>query len=496
MKTYIAKRHFDLLLILEKENEWISSNDLGSLLNLSNKTIQKEIRILNQLLPSDWKIEMTNGIGYLLKQPFSESVKLKFVAEEDLLTYNILNLIIKKEVTNLTELADKIFHSLTTMHRTIQNINSNLKNCYDVEIIDRPLRLSGSEHNMRHLIFDGKSFINCTYNDLESIILKNKELDVFLNTYIHLNISLYNKSIFYIYLDVIIQRIKEGYEIESYPEKVIHNAMKTNLYERIEPLFSYIENTYHVKLSLNERIHLYYHFIQLDVHLIESYESDFFKDENNTNRTFLNLVDYLSSQFNLNFKSSSSFLINAFNIYHLNMHFTNFLNSKKKPKKYYFEDIIKHHNLPLERFTLLCEEWGYKNNVTFTKHTLISLLLLIKEFNLIHAKANVFIVKSHSFILNNLLLTELKRELSSKVNFLQCEPSFIDDFEQVKKPIDLIISDIVLPYEFSQIPQIHISKYVTEKNLAIIRKVINDVIKEKEILTLKLPSEHKKTISN
>lgn len=94
MRTNISKRHFDLLLILEKENGWLSSNDLGHLLNLSNKTIQKEIQILNRLLPDEWLIKMTNGLGYQLIQPISESVKLKFVSEEDLLAYRILDLII------------------------------------------------------------------------------------------------------------------------------------------------------------------------------------------------------------------------------------------------------------------------------------------------------------------------------------------------------------------------------------------------------------------
>lgn len=118
---------------------------------------------------------------------------------------------------------------------------------------------------------------------------------------------------------------------------------------------------------------------------------------------------------------------------------------------------------------------------------IISLLLLIQEFNLVHAKVNVFIVKSNSFILNNLLLTELKRELSNKVNLLEYEPSFIRNFVHFDKPIDLIISDIVLPKEFSGIPHIHISEYVTDKKLAIIRDVINEAIIENEILKMNVP---------
>lgn len=332
MKTYIAKRHFDLLLILEQENDWISSNELGSLLNLSNKTIQKEIRILNQLLPSDWKVEMTNGIGYFLKQPFSESVKLMFVAREDLLTYNILNLIIKKEVTTLTELADKTFYSLTTIHRTIKDLNSGIKRRYGIEIADRPLRLTGSENQLRRLIFDMNFFMTSTFNDLESLVVKNKELDIFLTTHIRVSISLYNKNIFYIYLDTVTKRIKDGYEAEGYQTDISENAMKTSLYKRIEPLFTFIEDTYRINLSLNERFHIYCNFIQLDFHLIESYQPNFFNHKNNLKTTFLNFIKHLNKQFNLNFKSCPSFMINAFNIFYLNTHFTDLSMYKKNQK--------------------------------------------------------------------------------------------------------------------------------------------------------------------
>lgn len=406
MKIYITKRQFNLLIILEKENDLINSTDLGNLLNVSNKTIQTEVQTLNHLLPNNWAINVINGIGYYLEQPFSESVYFKFIPKEDLLIHDTLSLILKKEVTNFAELADRLFLSISTVHKMVSKLNKDIKDFYNIEIVDRPLRIVGDENPIRRLMYDMNYFINSKFNDHELYIIEKKDFDAFLANQIRVTISLYNKNAFYTFFDVTIKRIKEGYEAEGLPEELMIDTMSTDLYKRVEPIFPYIEKNYDVELSINERSILYFAFVRTDFHLIESYAPDYFENGNKINMNFLSFIDYLSSMFNLDFRHSSKFMINSFNMYFLNYYLADLVNKLYEldydsfEGRDHFDNVIDSHKLPLEQYSELCNEWGVKNNVKFSKHVIISLLILIQDFNLAHAKVNVFVVKSHSFIIN------------------------------------------------------------------------------------------------
>lgn len=491
MKIFVIKRQFELLSILEKENDWRNSDELGAMLDLSNKTIQKEIRTLNKLMPENWTIHMSIGLGYMLEQPISESVKFKYIIEDELLYYDALKLIINKEATNLSDLSEKLYLSLSSVHKLLKNLNERIKHLFNVEIIDRPLRLSGAEIDMRRLLYDINYFINSRFYNLELFLIEKKKLDLFITTELRLNISLYNRNMFYTFLETSIKRIKEGYKAESLTEDLLLKATSTELYERIKPLFPYIEELYDVKLSLNERFILYHNLIQTDFHLIESYDPNFFKEDNQLNHSFLAFVDYLSEIFKLNFKTSRTFMITAFNIYYLNSYMIDLITCDTFQGKDYYDKAITKHNLPINTFTNLCAEWGYKNDVKFSKHMISSLLILIQEYNLTQAQVNVFVVKSHSFILNHLLMTELKREFGHKINFLEYEPSYLRNFNEITPEVDLILSDILLPNKFSSIPYIYLSEHVTDKTLNLIRNKINNVIKDKEKLILNVPTETK-----
>lgn len=498
MKVYISRRQYELLSILEREKEWKNSDELGKLLNVSNKTIQKEIHIINQILPDGWTINITNGLGYNLEQPISEGVKLKFIVEDELLMHDVLNSIINKDVTNLTELADKFYISVSAAHKLIQKINKRINTFYHVTIVDRPLRLVGDENPIRRIMYDLNYFNNSKFHNNELYIIEKNDFDLFLINNLRITMSRYNKNTFYTFLDVAIKRIREGFEAEGLPEELMEPSLRSDLYFKIEPLFTYIEKTYQIQLSRNERSIIYFGLMRTDFHLVESYAPDFFKNNNNLNRYFLAFIDYLSDLFNLDLRSSTDFLIKSFNIYYLNYYLVDILNIlysndlDSREGRDHFDETINKHHLPLEEFTTACEYWGENNNVKFSKHIIVSFLILIQEFNLTHTKINIFVVKSHSFILNDLLITELKRDLGYKVNFLEYEPSVNRNFTTIKKNIDFIMSDIILPRKLSSIPLIYVSEYITDKKLIKIRKLINDAIKDKEKLKLNIPVGTKK----
>lgn len=499
MKIYISTRQLDILTILENESEWINSKQLAARLDLSNKTIQNEIHLLNHILPDDWSIKIINGRGYQLIQPVSENVDFRFIDEDRMFAIDMLNSIIYKEVTTLTALSDKLFLSISRTHNKIKSINTFIHSFYQLKIVDRPLRVVGDENAIRRLMYDMNYYVNSKFNENEFFIIEKKDFDIFIATQLHVTLSLYNKSTFYTFLDVTINRIKGGFKSEGFPETFTKQMLTTDLYKRIEPLFPYIEKTYDVHLSNNEKSILYYAFIRTDFHLIESYDPNFFNSPNSNKLTqsFLDFINYLSELFNLDFKQSSPFMIYAFNLYYLNYFVVDLLNLAISSKHISFEEVNRYekvsikYDLPLEHFESLIEAWGKQHNVHFSKYLIESLLILIQNFNLRHTRVNIFVVKTHSFVLNDLLITELQREFGNKVNFVAYEPSNRRNFKQIKTKFDFILSDIILPNDLSSIPHIFLSEIMTEKKFEMIHQKISKAIKEKE----KLIIHDKKTTS-
>lgn len=480
MKIYISQRQFELLSILEKENSWINSEELGSLLNISYKTIQKEIHNLNMVLPDDWSIKIVHGLGYQLDYPYTESIIFKFGVEEDKLKYELIKLITDKQATNLSTISDKLYVSISTVHKLLNEINAELKSSYNLEIAGRPLQLRGSENAIRSLLYERDYFINQEFSFHELFDEKKNKLGFFLIEDIQLVLSVHSRYTLYLFIEISIKRIKEGYEAEGFSE----NQISQEFYKRIEPIFPFIENLYDVELSYNERTILYYAVIRSEFHLVESYAPDFFTQAKISDSTFLKFVHYLTELFNLDFKTSNSFMISVFNIYYLNDPIFRSLKDKFYHDEDSFHKVINKYNLPLKEFEMACDNWTQKHNFTFTRYALTSILILIQKFNLTQTKVKILVVKSHSFILNDILLAELKNEFGSKVSLLPFAPSISRHFEIYEKNVDFLLTDVMPPDNFLTKPYIYISEHMTQYKYRMVHKMINNIMKEKEQLII------------
>src|SRR5699024_2327659 len=269
---------------------------------------------------------------------------------------------------------------------------------YQLKIVDRPLRVVGDENAIRRLMYDMNYYVNSKFNENEFFIIEKKDFDIFIATQLHVTLSLYNKSTFYTFLDVTINRIKVGFKSEGFPETFTKQMLTTDLYKRIEHLFPYIEKTYDVHLSNNEKSILYYAFIRTDFDLIESYDPTFFNSPNSNKlkQSFLDFINYFSDLFKLDLKPSCPFMIYAFNLYYLNYVVVDLLNLAISSKHISFEEVNRYekvsikYDLPLEHFESLIEAWGKQHNVHFSKYLIESLLILIQNFNLRHTRVNIF----------------------------------------------------------------------------------------------------------
>src|SRR5699024_6528864 len=103
------------------------------------------------------------------------------------------------------------------------------------------------------LLYDKDYFINQELSFHKLFDERKNKLGFFLIEDLQLVLSVYSRYTLYLYLEVSIKRIKEGYEAEGFAE----NQISQELYKRIEPIFNFIDNLDDVKLSHNERTIFY-----------------------------------------------------------------------------------------------------------------------------------------------------------------------------------------------------------------------------------------------
>lgn len=152
-RILLSKRQFNLLKLLEGQNDWMSSQELGEQLNVSNKTIQNDLNELKELIPDGWLIRTKKGRGVFLERPFTESVISTFRHDASELLYKALNLLINEKTHTLRKFSNKIFSSTTLTSMVLEEIEQLAKQ-YFLTLHRNPYYISGNEGMLRLFIFD------------------------------------------------------------------------------------------------------------------------------------------------------------------------------------------------------------------------------------------------------------------------------------------------------------------------------------------------------
>ncbi|MGL5346550.1 MAG: HTH domain-containing protein, partial [Peptostreptococcaceae bacterium] len=124
--TNINQRGINIIKILMNAAEPVNSLMLGYELGCSTKTIQTEIKYINQELKKG-KILSIRGVGYKLEGSFDEvNLDLNTYGDIDRVEYIIIRLIklnVKdNETIKLEELADSMYVSLSTVKNDMKTV--------------------------------------------------------------------------------------------------------------------------------------------------------------------------------------------------------------------------------------------------------------------------------------------------------------------------------------------------------------------------------------
>ncbi|HEX6594996.1 MAG TPA: helix-turn-helix domain-containing protein [Bacillota bacterium] len=262
----ISVRQKEILHILASQKKWVSAKEIGEELNFSDKTIQKDINGLIDLLPKDWKIQKERGKGYKLNKPLNEGVCLfNCTHYEDQFEFEIFKRLLSKRTYTVQTLSDSLYINIRSLQEKLIELDEKLKK-YDLRLKRRPLRLVGSEVSIR---IYWHNLIAKKINDYQIFKLYSARYEKYAPFIKKIegeyNIKFSRMSILKLcyFIKNTLFRIHQGYEVKinsQSKQKIVHSQE----FKSLHGLFNVIEEDFHISLNIHEKVFLFTLLIHLD----------------------------------------------------------------------------------------------------------------------------------------------------------------------------------------------------------------------------------------
>lgn len=247
-----------------KDGKYHTSLELADILNISDRTCRKYIKILSEILiKKNVEIESKPRFGYLLKdnnisenELFHNEVKKIPNSANDRLIYLINKLISEDRYIKLFDISEEIYTSSKTLSQDLKKVSELLEN-YNLFLERKPyygIRLQGNEIDIRNFYIDVLEK-RLNENDIEDDV-KLKIVEIAENISINFrgknikisDISLQNLAIsFYVTLN----RIDKNYLIED----IIENEDELFKVKKgeIKACINDLKNIFNLKKDMSER---------------------------------------------------------------------------------------------------------------------------------------------------------------------------------------------------------------------------------------------------
>ncbi|SHF13228.1 BglG family transcription antiterminator [Clostridium fallax] len=282
---FLNIRQEKILKILINSDDSITGDKLAKSVEISRKTLQKEIPAINSFIKNyKCNIISSRGVGYKFeKEDFNLYLSLeKFLNKKEALmeekdlriktiisTLALISVCYGKGSIKIEELADKLYVSTSTIKNDIKEVKDILKD-YDLEISrngNSGIKIIGDERKIRSFISDyfvrknSKDVNNeikgllGDYNDYFPLVASNvlETLEKF-----NINITDLGFNNLCTHILITLYRIKNN-KIVSYDAEPIN--FKENEHKAAEFLKNCIENNFHIKFPKSEVIYLYQHLV-------------------------------------------------------------------------------------------------------------------------------------------------------------------------------------------------------------------------------------------
>lgn len=294
----LVSRQIEFLKLILNENEYKPIKYFKHKLNVSDKTLQKDLKMIERYLETfNIKIDIKRGYGIVIEDLAKKNVDLinslsihpkenKPLSvdqrRKEILKYLLLN---SSNITSINQLADKYYVSKTSIvndfkyiEEWIKEYNLKLnKTLEGTKIIGKELDIRKSIANMmydlldenyeQHDIYELTRLDSATFSalinlfDIDSIIFVETII-----TELENNLGYTMSQPYYInlitYILICLKRVEEGNQIEFQEEgKISIDNLDERIYQNVTTLIDKIENRYGVKIAKDEKIYIYIYLV-------------------------------------------------------------------------------------------------------------------------------------------------------------------------------------------------------------------------------------------
>lgn len=294
----LVSRQIEFLKLILNENEYKPIKYFKHKLNVSDKTLQKDLKMIERYLETfNIKIDIKRGYGIVIEDLAKKNADLinslsihpkenKPLSvdqrRKEILKYLLLN---SSNITSINQLADKYYVSKTSIvndfkyiEEWIKEYNLKLnKTLEGTKIIGKELDIRKSIANMmydlldenyeQHDIYELTRLDSATFSalinlfDIDSIIFVETII-----TELENNLGYTMSQPYYInlitHILICLKRVEEGNQIEFQEEgKISIDNLDERIYQNVTTLIDKIENRYGVKIAKDEKKYIYIYLV-------------------------------------------------------------------------------------------------------------------------------------------------------------------------------------------------------------------------------------------
>lgn len=487
----LSKRETQILRLLYRHRyTYLTSQEIASELNVSNRTVRKDLHVLKSVLEKGNSANITakQNCGYQLtiqKQKPFDHFYLKTVqsqaALKDITTiqeakdrqYYILNrLFFEQSEVYVDRIAEELFVSRSTISNDLVEIKKSLKS-FDLQLqskSNKGIFAVGKERNIRHFIMsyffmdrlqDNLYAFSMYANLLEGISIEEIVIIVLDECReSHLKLSDFIVYNLVLHIGLAIKRMQSGFEIElSAPMSI---DIKSLEYQTAKKILQRIEASMEIKFPPEEADFIAMHLCNKIASKKIFQKTDYSEAE--IKEQLLMVLKEIDQETHY-YLEQDLILIDG-----LMMHFTPLLlrlQNQTSIENPLLDEIKNHYpdlfdltvnffsKMPIfKAYQMTDGEWAY-----ITIHLTAAIERFYNE-----QKAHVLVICATGLGSSQMLKNRLERELGSKI-YIERVISYYEIADQDLSKIELIISSINVPHVVLNIPIVNVSVFLGEEDI-------------------------------
>ena len=485
-----------LEFFINNKGQSVTSKKVANELKVSDRTIRNYIKLLQDVLIGNGaEIIAKQGKGYTLKvdnelyfNTFLQKNNINSIKKNELdlddskdRQYYIFNkLLFEDQKIFFDDLCEELYISRSTLSNDFSEIRSVLKP-YNLSVISKAkigVYVEGEERNKRHFIMDyffGNTFnisINkyvgntlffndVSFEEITIIVLDEcREAGLRLSDYVIQNLVLH--------IALAIKRIKDGFKLSiAEVDKSIETRKEFLVGKRILKRIAYSNN---IEFPSEEAYYIALHLTVKST--VKSEDDTSISDEKEKiHDELVEILEKIENEKGYKFKKDKH-LINGIltHFYPLimrlkyNLTIENPLLNEIKEKYYEVFDLTKEY---LSNMTIFK---GYEVSESEWAYICLHFMAAIERYK-DNKKLNVLVICATGYGSSQMLSIRLKKEFGQHINIVDVI-GYYEITDEILKDVDLIISSIDLFTIVFNVPVIHVSVFLNEKEINIIRGFI------------------------